>query len=481
MKAFRWKAFGIILIWCIFVLVPATSAAVTQENTIVKVGEERCELCLIKIDMDDPCVRIDSVLAGESVGEQKKLPQILKRVEKQGGQIIAAINGSYFEPDQSGKTRLWSTLQRRGSFVHIGDFGTVMGVNGDGKLTFAHMVVKIIGRIKGEKDEQSFDVWGLNHSYIEDEAVAIFTSAYGKYTPEGERWAITVENNRVIAISTGTVPISVNGFVVVTGSQEKVDLFQEGEQVEYELAFVEAGRQDGYISGDSLDWSEMRTTVGAGPLLIKQGVIVLDAVKEGFQEEEFVSEKALFRSFIGQDMDGRLVLGVARFVTLHELSQALLEEGLVEAMNLDGGISSSMMLGDESLVGPYRKITDAIVITRFDVPPVRVFINEQELFYETDPVIQNNRTLVPLAKTCKALGVNYTVNEDEERIQINKGNTTVSFTLGDTNVQVNGKDHLLDTAPFKTEEKIYIPLRFLAEVFDLQVIWHPSRQITLNN
>ena len=114
--------------------------------------------------------------------------------------------------------------------------------------------------------------------------------------------------------------------------------------------------------------------VGAGPLLIRQGITVLDAAAEGFSPA-FIQQSAL-RSAVGQTAQGDLLLvtiaatpggAVPNLVEMAEIMQHL---GTIDALNLDGGSSSSLYLGGKVLnrsPGTAARIHNAlgIVYTEF--------------------------------------------------------------------------------------------------------------------
>lgn len=99
-------------------------------------------------------------------------------------------------------------------------------------------------------------------------------------------------------------------------------------------------------------WSP-RTAIGAGPVLIESGV-----VRETWTEEVFFGsgigapDSRQPRTAVGSTADGRILLVVAegraaasRGLTLPELTELMGQLGAVDALNLDGGGSSVLVLG----------------------------------------------------------------------------------------------------------------------------------------
>ncbi len=100
--------------------------------------------------------------------------------------------------------------------------------------------------------------------------------------------------------------------------------------------------------------------LGAGPVLINNNRIVLDPEGEQFNQN-FIEGKAS-RSAIGQTDDGRLVIAIVHHrtngpgPTLTEMAQIMQQLGSVNALNLDGGGSTTLFLGGQLLEHPPRII-----------------------------------------------------------------------------------------------------------------------------
>ena len=96
-------------------------------------------------------------------------------------------------------------------------------------------------------------------------------------------------------------------------------------------------------------FAEFSDVIGGGPLLVQGGQIVLDAKAEQFSDA-FASQAAP-RSAIGVTPDGRVVFAAihnspgGRGPTLSETAQIMVQLGAQDALNLDGGNSSSLYLG----------------------------------------------------------------------------------------------------------------------------------------
>jgi exopolysaccharide biosynthesis protein len=109
--------------------------------------------------------------------------------------------------------------------------------------------------------------------------------------------------------------------------------------------------------------------LGGGPLLIQQGRIVLDAAAEKFSPA-FITEAAP-RSSIGRTQGGDVLLVSVQNApdgkepTLTNIAQIMQQLGAVDALNLDGGSSTTLYLGGQILDRAPRssaRVHDAIGI-----------------------------------------------------------------------------------------------------------------------
>ena len=142
--------------------------------------------------------------------------------------------------------------------------------------------------------------------------------------------------------------------------------------------------QDGRILMDNVsidaegnlvpDWLEEGVVyaVGGGPRLVKDGKANVTSLQEQFKAD--VARGRAPRTAVGVTDDGKLLLvavtGRQAYysigVTLEELADIMIELGAKDAMNLDGGGSSTMVVRDFVMNTPSdgreRKVADAILV-----------------------------------------------------------------------------------------------------------------------
>lgn len=122
------------------------------------------------------------------------------------------------------------------------------------------------------------------------------------------------------------------------------------------------------------DLSETAYSVGGGPYLLREGKIVLDKKQENFTEHSGIDGLAP-RTAIGVTEQKRLILLTADGrqkdtvgLSLLDLAKLMKELGITEAINLDGGGSTTMVLGNQILNKPsnqnkrLRKVSIALLL-----------------------------------------------------------------------------------------------------------------------
>ena len=102
----------------------------------------------------------------------------------------------------------------------------------------------------------------------------------------------------------------------------------------------------------------------------------------------------------------------------------------------------------------------------------------------TSPVIINERTLLPVRAIVEELGGTVEWNENQQEVKLGYENNEIILTIDSTSALLNGTEQTLDTAPVIIGDRTMLPIRFIAESFDLKVEWNGETQevtITMNN
>lgn len=116
-----------------------------------------------------------------------------------------------------------------------------------------------------------------------------------------------------------------------------------------------------------------------------------------------------------------------------------------------------------------------------ECPNVKIIIDGNIGTYSSVPLKVNDRTMLPLKEVLTYLGVQ---NDDQHIIwdNVKKSVTIITDTktiyleAGNTIAKVNNEEVILDVAAFiyTKNNKVYIPVRFIAECLDKKVVWDGS-------
>ncbi len=100
---------------------------------------------------------------------------------------------------------------------------------------------------------------------------------------------------------------------------------------------------------------------------------------------------------------------------------------------------------------------------------LNIFLNDEKLEFEVDPVIEEGRTLVPFRKLAESIGVQVNWIAAEDKIVAESENLELTMVLGSRTAKLNGEEVDLDVAPKVVEGRTLIPLRHFSETFDVRV------------
>jgi len=130
-----------------------------------------------------------------------------------------------------------------------------------------------------------------------------------------------------------------------------------------------------------------------------------------------------------------------------------------------------------------EKTTENFVITmQVGNPVMTVNGMEQEIDSgnETAPVVIGNRTLVPIRSIIEAMGGTVGWVQETQTATLNYGSDEIRLVIDSTTAYLNGDVHTLDIVPTIINDRIMLPIRFIAESFKFDVDWtQKSQTITI--
>ena len=246
----------------------------------------------------------------------------------------AAINASYFAPNGE----ILGLLKLDGTIVGTTYFRrSAVGFAADGRAYFGP--VDYSGTVTLGK--RSWPVGGVDAERGEDSLV-IYNHYYGSTTRTNEYGQeYIVRGGRVAAVNSSDSPIPKDGLVISVHGKAK-DAFAQ----------VKVGDAVRVAEAIGAPWESLPTVIGAGPMLVKDGIAHVTAAEEEFPPD--IARGRAPRTAFGVTAEGHYLLAVVDGrqphsigCTLQEMAEFMLQFGAVQAINFDGGGSSALVVGGE--------------------------------------------------------------------------------------------------------------------------------------
>lgn len=354
-----------------------------------KIGSDPVKINLLRLDLKK--VRLDVHHALDKAIGLETTSSIAKRKG-----AIAAINAGFFRLDKSefaGDAAGVLMIDGRILSESVNDRAVIgiknNGVGGHTEVVFGHLNAKALA---GFGVDSTFTFDGINRERKANEMI-LFTPEFSTTTltdangveiilTHCERSPFRWCKNANVVERTGNSTIPKDGFVVsiASGALERSNgilIFAKGNEAGdgsiFNILRVGAARKP--LDASQTEFFSTAEDITNGvPQLIKNGKI--DITWEQEKASKAFAETRHPRTAVAKLKDGKFLMmtvdgrqpGVSVGMTLQELAGYLLSLGAVDAMNLDGGGSTTMYLDGKVVNMPSdkdgeRKIGDAILVT----------------------------------------------------------------------------------------------------------------------
>ncbi len=333
---------------------PVTAGAGRWQKRNFSTPRGPISVYVLKLNPATDGLMVRPALAGETVHSRSSVLRIARNCG-----AVAALNGGFFA--QQGPPL--GLLVIDGQWIkHPIMHRTALGMTSDGKLLMER--VSFDGRLYFE-DHGYLQLQGINRGQDEQARLVVYTRYWGESLAGDAgctRLVVTAEGRVAGRETTGQdVVIPADGYVI-SGYQHYAELLRRvapGEAAQMRLQTNPA-------------WENVTHALGGGPRLVKDGRPHVTASPERFRSDVALSETS--RSAVAITTDGLLMLVAAetppdesgKGLTLHEFAQVLVKLGARDAMNLDGGGSTTVVQGDRVLNNPRdgttRAVSNALVV-----------------------------------------------------------------------------------------------------------------------
>lgn len=341
-----------------------------------KIKDESVVVNLLRLDLSK--VRLDVVHAMDAAIGLEKTSSIAKRHG-----AFAAINAGFFRIDKSifegddvgalmidGKILSESLNNRAALAISNKSNRTEIDIN---RLNVNNILT--IGK-------KNFQFSGVNRERKTDELIEYNAYFHRTTLTDNDGLEIIVRDGKIAEIKDrqGSSQIPQNGFVISASGKMREQILPFA-KIGVKVKFNTDLSQSPYLSKAPMEifdvnrfsYSGVEDIVSGVPQLIKKGVIEITWEQEK-SSKSFVETRHP-RTAVAKLKDGKFLMvtvdgrqpGVSAGMNLNELAEMLLELGATDAMNLDGGGSTTMFLDGKTVNQPSdkegeRKVSDAILV-----------------------------------------------------------------------------------------------------------------------
>ena len=371
-------------------------------------------LNVLTVDLSQPGVRLEATpgqdtLTGPTGDITKGRAEVRDTAHRRGA--VAAVNGDFFpytgDPLGVGidNGELYSEPYSKGR--------AALGVGVDGR-TILFDTLAFMGEVQSATGRRTF-ITGVNRmvSATDTADLVVFTPRYGPSSGARKGCVeVTLTNvnlplrpsklliGTVQSINPGAAagsPIPATGVVLsaLPGGPAAAFLLNElavGKRAELVCAIAPApdltdavrlallpretgdlpSRDGANLNRRAFAWATVQQAIGGGPRLVTDGKITVDAIAQGFNNS-FTNDPNP-RTAAGVTKDGKLLLmtidgrqAISKGVSLTELAEAMIRYGAVDAINFDGGGSTTMVVKDMAVnatagAGDERPVADVLCV-----------------------------------------------------------------------------------------------------------------------
>lgn len=419
---------------------------------------------LVRVDLKDPTIQVKAAAANHEVGTVQDFADMMA-----DNDAVVGINGTFFDAftqDIEYRTP-YGIVMNNNDLFYGGDKETSITVSTDKQASVQRLAIgsnvqagRFGSRLNGVDvyhGDQAHSAW-------------VFTKDYGDVADEPGIKIVVGQDQKVVSLSEEAVRIPSGGKVLLLSTDYSLE--QVSKQIKAGDKFSMTQTVTNLDTKQTSPLEQYQMAIGAGPKLLTGGQVDIDFERDRFNDP-LVTSQANVRSFAGVDEDGYLVLGTISYSTIEQMANVLVQVGMTDAINLDGGASSALYYKGKVLRKPGRLLSNVLIVQQADKPLVQLSVNGH-LAENKNGFIENGITMVPFRVLLNRMNAEYVWNSDDSSLQITQGPRKVNLKLGNAWAEVNGQAVTLDTVPEIINGRMYVPLRFVAEALGARVQWEDS-------
>ncbi|WP_290662280.1 phosphodiester glycosidase family protein [Ignavibacterium sp.] len=320
---------------------------------------------ILKIDIKKPDISILAVKANELLNTKETTSQMVKRYKISGYDVIAAVNADFFESDGE----VVSNMISNGQIVKAVKFSdspfnpftnSQIASDADDNLYIEQFVfsgnlilpngnVEEISRINSKSDSNS---------------ITLYNHFQGKITPPSSREWYVVDFVLFPLQSIGdtlkfvaAAKTTLRNFEI---PKEGIILSSNNKYAHYLEREIKIGDTLRIVYNFSPKIKNIKSLTGGWPVLVKDGMNMIwrntsiEGVTDKFSEQRHprtgIGFSADKRTLFLITVDGRQPM--SKGMTLIEFANLMINEGIFNGLNLDGGGSTTMVINDKVVNSP---------------------------------------------------------------------------------------------------------------------------------
>ena len=310
---------------------------------------------VLKVDLKNKNIRVKSVLAQDNFNGLEPVSAMSRRQDKPGHKVVGGINGDFYVgstpvgigvingnllKSSGGRT---SIIFAEENSPQIGIFSIQMHLSGS---KGSELNIDALNNPTGKPETVLYtEIFGERTKDI-DGRLYVILDPQGQNVPSQGNLKLKIDGSSRLSGENNLIPEGKFILSVKNGLSGPVEKIAEEKELTLHVSILPGSQK-------------IDTAISGGPQIISQGIICVGQGREGFRKG-FSSEKHP-RTAVGYTHDRRFLIMMvvdgrrpdySRGVDLIELAELMLSFECYDAVNMDGGGSSTMVINNEVVNQP---------------------------------------------------------------------------------------------------------------------------------
>ena len=307
---------------------------------------------VVKVDLTNPNLEFICIPGNDDLRTREKPSEISKRLSSPEHEVVAAINADFWGGTS---TPLGLTVQEGDLLVSPFE-RSALSINKDNQpfMSLFYSELSLVNKKKGLVPLETFNRWDKSTE------TPLYSSDW-KTSPKRDIKVFDILMKGDQIAPTGKVNVTIVDIKACNGETT----IPEGHyclQISCESPYVgkfASGQRWQLVCKTLPEVKKWDTVIGGGPRIVKDGKVDVRNLKEHFSEG--FSTTSHPRTCIGYSEDGKTLVmavvdgrqpGFSNGISLEDLAKFMIKQGCYQAMNLDGGGSSCMVVRNKIVSSP---------------------------------------------------------------------------------------------------------------------------------